>query len=142
MDISNQRNAIYCITETWLADCVQDRELYVEGFNIFRGDRPSQIKTKGGGILIATPALYNVVEYCPFYCSVSFEAISLRLCFATSVIFLIVLYRPPNAVSEKVFVKEFKEYYYNNKFEKKSVIILGDFNFPTIDLEEFTYEKL
>ena len=35
--------------ETWLDDTVMDSELYVNGFNFFRRDRPTG---RGGGILV------------------------------------------------------------------------------------------
>ena len=38
------------LTETWLNNDIDDRELHLEGYNIFRRDRCNQ---RGGGVLLA-----------------------------------------------------------------------------------------
>lgn len=47
---------VYDILETWLQDWISDRELGLDGFTVFRCDRPpveSRVDVRGGGVIIA-----------------------------------------------------------------------------------------
>jgi hypothetical protein len=41
-----------CLTETWLNDTCFDHKLFPHSFTIFRSDRVSSTKSRGGGVLI------------------------------------------------------------------------------------------
>jgi hypothetical protein len=42
-----------CLTETWLNDLCYDHNLFPDNYTVFRSDRVSSVKTRGGGALIA-----------------------------------------------------------------------------------------
>ena len=46
---------IVCLSETWLTSAISNNSLFLNQFNVFRGDRPSKSgdKTSHGGTLIA-----------------------------------------------------------------------------------------
>jgi len=50
------------ITETWLTSLVENAELELQGYRILRKDRDSQVKTRGGGVLIYIREEINVVQ--------------------------------------------------------------------------------
>ena len=43
---------IFCLTETWLSECIYDCEILLNDFVLYHKDRPS----RGGGVLIAFKA--------------------------------------------------------------------------------------
>jgi hypothetical protein len=64
---------IICLTETWLNDLCYDHNLFPDCYIVFRSDRASANKTRGGGVLIALSSRvrshklrYNL-EFCDKY---------------------------------------------------------------------------
>jgi hypothetical protein len=47
---------VFCLTDTWLNDLCFDCNLFPENVHIFRSDRVSSSKSRGGGILISVPS--------------------------------------------------------------------------------------
>ena len=47
---------VVVISETWLTKSVNDKDIGIEGYNVYRSDRPK----KGGGVAIHTKCKFNV----------------------------------------------------------------------------------
>jgi hypothetical protein len=124
------RPSLIAITETWLSAEVVDALRYVNGFDLYRGDRKCGI---GGGI-----ALYvsNVVfsscvvpvncVLCELLCVDCFVKTNLR-----TAIRCIVYYRPPKQCLEEM--QEFCDHIMNLRCTDKQMLIMGDFNLPDIN---------
>jgi hypothetical protein len=51
-----------CLTETWLNDLCYDENLCPDCYTVFRSDRASINKTRGGGVLIAYPPEFTPIK--------------------------------------------------------------------------------
>ncbi|HLX54540.1 MAG TPA: hypothetical protein VKR58_11395, partial [Aquella sp.] len=49
------------ITESWANDKIEDSELNLEGYTLLRKDRLSDVKLRGGGVLLYIKSSLNVV---------------------------------------------------------------------------------
>ena len=117
------------VTESWTCDSIVDAELELEGYNVFRKDRPTD--NRGGGVLLyvrRSLAAYEVQQKTEFP-----EHIWCRLMTAGGSELLIgVCYR---TTSESIFGKDYQSLL-NDLFvevNKKNVLIMGDFNYGDID---------
>lgn len=117
------------ITETWLNEEVLDSEISMSGFRLFRKDRKSVDKKRGGGV-----ALY-IKESIPVVLNErlirkDIEGIWCDLYGSKNVYITVgVVYRPP-LVSEqytKNMIEQFKSAIINK------TVIMGDLNYPNID---------
>ena len=83
------------ITETWLQDHIRDAQLSIKGFNISRCDRGHR---SGGGVLLYSHVNYPISgckTYDDSHCLVLFVK------FSTLKLGIFVVYRPPEAPSDK-----------------------------------------
>ena len=108
------------ISETWLNDSVSTDLLNVEGYNVFRNDRPEG--KKGGGTLLyikktLTSTALELAK--PLECIGAEIRLSQQMSFN-----VIIIYRPPDAGQE--FYLHFDELL--KSVAGKETIILGDFN--------------
>lgn len=127
-NLSSSASNLLVLTETWLTNDVNDVELLADlpNFNIFRKDREG---SRGGGVLIAAS------QKLP--CSVINIATDLEivwlLCRArTKTVLLGVCYRPPRNspdFPEKLNILTQLHTAHSNA----SVVLLCDFNYPSID---------
>lgn len=117
------------ITESWANDYVNDAELYIEGFNMFRKDR---CKSKGGGLLLYVntrlkASLNTVLTNSDFE-----ETLWCNLQIDQQLLIVGLCYRSPTSTVDN-----------DNKLlhllEKAThsrsshTLIMGDFNYPDID---------
>ena len=117
------------ITETWLQDHIRDAQLSIKGFNISRCDRGDR---SGGGVLLYSHVNYPISgckTYDDSHCLVLFVK------FSTLKLGIFVVYRPPEAPSDKFqcalnFVQKCIEGELDRSFQ---VCLVGDLNFPGID---------
>ena len=116
------------LTETWLKPYIHDSQLDIEHYNISRCDRGTRV---GGGVL-----LYSH-ESLPITSTVTFDD---KICQAllckceTAKMIICVIYRLPDApmASFKACLEYIADYKSGHK-SYETCLILGDFNFPTID---------
>ena len=114
---------IYCITETWLNDCFYDNEILPCEYTIYRKDRGS----RGGGVLIAVnKSISSTLISSPS----DLELVAINLDVGNSSITVCTVYVPPTASA--VYHTNLLSYLRNLTLSVKSVVIVGDFNFPDI----------
>ena len=93
--LATKQMALLAISETWLNSCVSDEELVIDGYCLFRRDRPDRA---GGGVCIyvldTIPAKLDVQFNCP-----DLELLWVRLQLHNHGSGLLVgcLYRPPSS---------------------------------------------
>ena len=124
--LSEEKPDIVGITETWLNSSIDNSELNVDGYTIFRRDRDSNSKQRGGGVLLLIKEQFNADLRDDLYDTDFPECIWCNVEFSKLNILVGVCYRPPNtdprcneALIDLI-----------NKACKHEVLILGDFNFP------------
>ena len=119
---------IVALTETWLDGNFDDRELHLEGYNIFRRDRSNQY---GGGVLLAIKSDLHCVRTYDLEVNTEMLACELRISNTRCLLFA-VFYRPPG-IGEG-FLEEFRKFLNNaSKTGIADLVITGDFNFPYVD---------
>jgi exonuclease III len=115
------------LTETWLSSSVLDAELFDARYTVFRKDR----QTRGGGVAMAVQSRHLSASKRMTELESDGEDLWVKITFKRTVIFVCVVYFPPNSSEE----------HYSNFFQKlegstnivkdKYVLILGDFNYPS-----------
>ena len=125
---------IVAITESWANSSVMDAELALDGFRMFRKDRERDVEQMGGGVLLYIRnniVVSELNEYRDRKC----EAVWVR---ANGVkgrrICIGVCYRSPSANDEEndallKMIRSVAE-------KEKSLLLVGDFNYPRINWEE------
>ena len=124
--MTNQFDVI-ALSETWLDSSVSNDELIPNGYMIIRRDRQDK---RGGGVLLAVK---DSIKTDPFnFTSISLELAGVVINSLSKKLLVCVCYRPPNAGNE--FHEEFDRFLKCvNDSRCKDVIILGDFNFPSVE---------
>ena len=135
IEISNEKNLhIIGIVETWLHSNIDNGEINIPGFTIYRKDRDGQ---RGGGII-----LYIKNNLISRLYDVNIEILCEGIvCEIGNVnndgILMAVIYKAPNASEEEV----------NNMYQiiknitNKHALIMGDFNFPNINWHEHSCDN-
>ena len=126
---------VIVFTESWLSSDINDSEILCSDYQVFRNDRYSGIegtRKKGGGVLIA---VHNSISSDNFQVSipVSIEIICVRLIFKNCLVYVTCSYIPPNSPME--IYSQHAELIGNvasNLGPNDSLVVLGDFNLPTI----------
>ena len=116
------------VTETWLNDNISNNEIIPTGYNIIRKDRSSG--KRGGGVLIAlrNNINYNLVSLGAWSNELEIAAVEIEL-INTKKTLICALYRPPN-VDTNEWLHLFTSFLeFSSNYE--SILICGDFNFPT-----------
>ena len=118
---------IIALTETWLDENFDDRELHLDDYNIFRRDR----RGRGGGVLLATKLYLPCIRR--YDLEVDAEMVVCQITTSASQHLLFsVFYRPPNA--GEAFLESFKNFLdVTSNTGVTDVVITGDFNFPCMD---------
>ena len=128
--VHESRPDIIALTESWLNSCVLDAELSLEGYELFRTDRSH--RRIGGGVMIycrvdLKPLLLNSVADPDGY--EEFLSVRIHQCGEQSEVAAV--YRSPNATGNMII----------NQLQRFSIyqncLIMGDFNCPGIDWENF-----
>lgn len=126
---------IVCFTETWLNPEINNAEIFANKFLVYRQDRNvlNSTKSDGGGVLIA---VLSVIDSELFLIpnTETIECICVKLKLSNKHIYIYCLYIPPNS-SEDVLTKHLKalEFLSDQLRDSEFIIIVGDFNLPTIN---------
>lgn len=126
---------IIAVVETWLHSDISNGEINVEGYTIYRRDRGLTKSERGGGILLyisnrIASRLYlsdNVVEMLVVEVGdCNKDGTLLGLC-----------YKPPNAS------EEYEQLMFTaiQNISSKSLILMGDFNYPNINWEQLSSDR-
>ena len=136
-DLARQNGAIIIsTTESWLNEGVEDAEVSISGFNVFRADRASpnsnQPARAQGGVCVYSRADLTTTQICKFSNN-AVEALVLEIRELQALVFTI--YRPPDASKEEfkeamdAVRRAIDEAQVANPMAA-TVIGLGDFNLP------------
>ena len=118
---------IFAVTETWLDDRIQDKEILPTGYSIFRRDRNSH----GGGILIA---ITEKIPSSVHYISNSAEILIVKLELVHT-IFICCVYSPPS--SPDSHYTEIINVLHQLPPDIQTIVV-GDLNSPDIDWKLLT----
>ena len=112
---------IICIVETWLSGEIENNELYIPGFQLYRHDR----NRHGGGVLIYVSAMFSV----PVLPSPTppLELLTLSILRDNFKVHVCLFYRPPSS-SALIFDTLFSHLESINVGQLSNFILLGDFN--------------
>ena len=134
--VAHYRPLFIGITETWASNDIPDAVYSVDGYTLYRRDRIAQ---RGGGVM-----LYISNLACSCLCDVLMsnnptESVWGLVNLRKNVQLLIgVVYRSPNLTVEQNR-ELFRHLQFACTFSNCFKIIVGDFNFPSIDWQNFRY---
>ena len=130
--VAEENPDIICITESWLNLNNKDNEktYLLEGYNMFNKDRQNKL---GGGVLIYTKRNLRVLEIKTN--STLSEAIALEIKYQNNKTLNVgLIYRPPRQNIQQ----EMDMINFINEISKNDCVILGDFNYPNINWNDYT----
>lgn len=118
------------ITETWLNDQITDSEISLEGYTIFRKDRKSSEKSRGGGVMFYIKNNLIAVLNSELNLSKFAEGIWVDINSRKESTLIGLCYRAPDSSDEndQELVKII-----NSASRNKFCLIMGDFNLPDLD---------
>ena len=108
---------------------IDDSELNVDGYTVFRRDRDNNCKQRGGGVLLLVKEHLNAELRDDLYDNNSPECVWCNIEVNKINILVGVCYRPPN--TDQKCIEALISII--NKASKHRCLILGDFNFPDLD---------
>ena len=112
------------LTETWLIENFDDRELQLDGYNIFRHDRGGPVAV----FLLATKLYLPCIRHCDHEVHAEMVACQITTTASQHLLFS-VFYRPQNA--GEAFLESFKNFLgAASNTGVTDVVITGYFNFP------------
>lgn len=122
-------SGLIVLTETWLHSDIYSAELFNDVFLVYRCDRSSVDKIRGGGVLIAVCKRFLSFDLNPGYTNNSFEIKCVKVLACAKSIVIISVYIPPSSD-----VRTYEECFsYIESFALYSdqiTILVGDFNIP------------
>ena len=127
--VSDLNPDIIGVTESWTNADINDAEILLPGYTLFRCDRPTD--NKGGGVLLYVRSSLNPVCFIPK--SKYPEHIWCKLNIAKNVELVVgVCYRSTNS---EIFDYDSHSALCNliSEVSSKHVLLMGDFNYPSID---------
>ena len=129
---ANPKVKVVCLTETMLDYNINDGELCMHSFNIFRKDRNAH----GGGVAIyvhnsAIPSIIDITS--------SVEAVCLRISLSHFDLLLLCVYRPPHCSDNLELLALIKSTAQLASQLDIPLFICGDFNYPNIQWDLFTH---
>lgn len=136
MACSDASYDIYAFTETWLNSNTVSRQIFGMDFSVYRTDRSraTSPKNSGGGVLLAVRATFRSRQLYPPNCT-GVEQLWVSISLQTKVIFVCVLYLPPDRLSDPDLIDQ----HLNSLFwivskmnANDDMVVIGDFNLSSI----------
>jgi Reverse transcriptase (RNA-dependent DNA polymerase)/Endonuclease-reverse transcriptase len=122
---------VFIATETWLSGEFTDKEIFPNGFNIFRKDRDT--KTWGGGVAIGVKDCYEADVVKEELRKYEMKIVKIKLSQGGNLC-IFGVYRPPN--NDYEIINKLQELL-RRRNEKEEIIVRGgDLNLPKISWEE------
>lgn len=125
---------IVVLSETWLTNSTLDKDIGIEGYHVYRSDRPK----KGGGVAIYIKCKFNTSIVLSKSVSKQFEFLALNLELSKNhYIRVIGCYRPPSATSEATSTL-------SNLLGQvicNETVIVGDLNWDWLTLASDTFKE-
>lgn len=119
--------SVVALTETWLNDSIPDHSILLTDSEskLYRCDRENR---RGGGVLALSKDLIAI----PIFIHTYTESTWVSLKNSATNIIIGTVYRPPDM---NMFTVEFRRVLVeiSSKFSNATLVIFGDFNFPTIN---------
>ncbi|KAL5248617.1 hypothetical protein ACHWQZ_G017709 [Mnemiopsis leidyi] len=122
------------LTETWLKSYIQDAQITIPGYNLFRCDRSARV---GGGVALYSHEklpITNVQTYDDKYCQ------ALICTCESQKLFVCVVYRPPECptLSFRSCLDFIDQYIAQGADGEYQLSLLGDFNLPIIGWSNYS----
>ena len=111
---------LIAISETWLTEETVDATVAIPGYNLTRVDNPGLVKKHGVAMYIKCSLKFEVISCSLNYLNVYLNDFNL---------YVIVVYRPP---SYSVQDNEALSSYLIENCRDREIVMLGDFNLPTL----------
>jgi len=124
--MANENIKVICVTETMVDSSIQDGELKIANFDIYRKDR----NLHGGGVAIYVHHSLKVFE---ISLNSLAEAVCLEFSSGRQNFLILCVYRPPNSSDGLLVPQLLREVASLHPGDNFSLFICGDFNFPNID---------
>ena len=118
---------VLALSETWLSPDIADSEIDLVGYKLVRKDRNGSNKLSGGGVM------FYVRETIPFTMRADLSLSNEELLWIEIIrqkckpLLVASIYRPPDQ-NEAAFIDSLQNGFANIDSERKSLILLGDFN--------------
>lgn len=112
---------ILILSETRLSKAVPDKDIAIDGYNVFRCDRPR----KGGGVAIYIKSKFHVTQLSSLSIPKQFELLALKLEFSHGQSLTVIgCYRPPSASPEALTSLASSV----TGFNSSELLLIGDLN--------------
>jgi len=130
--------SIIGICETWANESINDAELNIDGYTLFRKDRMSESRCRGGGVSLYVKDTLRPRQCSRLNTSQYAESIWCIIDFADTSLLVGVCYRSTSSSEHnndkliellQMAVEESVNY---------QLLLMGDFNYPEIDYDEYT----
>lgn len=121
---------IFCISESWLNNTIDDYVLQVDEYNLIRSDR----EARGGGVAIY---IRNALTYSSIEVDKSIEQLWISIHFNKQKLIVGVLYRPPQ-LDYKSFTNNLEDSISLCAFQSDSIIFCGDFNIDFLKFDNIS----
>lgn len=146
-NVTSSHYSCIVITESWLNDSMSSSEVICEDtFNVYRADRSSQYKSKGGGVLVATNTFYESKEI-GIMSELNNRNIEIEItgvCLSINKvkkINIIALYIPPS-INTQIFIRFIEDLTDAIETLEHDLLLMGDFNCPGLVNESVTSSKV
>jgi ribonucleases P/MRP protein subunit RPP40 len=117
------------ITESWANEKIEDSELNLEGYTMLRKDRLSEVKLRGGGVLLYIKSSLNVVFRDELWDPLLPESIWCNIEIGGEKTLIGNCYRPPDSST----MEDEALYSLLCKISHEKLLMMGDFNFPELN---------
>ena len=124
------RSDMVCISETWLDGTISDQQIEIDNYQIFRRDRPGNLRRAGGGVLIYAKEDLPVKRRDDLE-HPQLEVLLTELTTGKKRVLIGCCYRAPNATAEEAsnFIQNLQDMLNQIYIDKPdSLVLLGDFN--------------
>ena len=133
----NAPPTIFCLSETKLSNKIDNSELSIAGYEVFRNDRTRN----GGGVAVYCRSTFNpsVLSFPPDLISTKLESLTLKVSPPGFKPFIVCsIYRPPKL--PVAWVRDFHALLNWLLLQKQESVIVGDFNVDLMTNQDFASE--